>query len=117
MERSLTDEEINKLQATEGKTWLADEKVLTQLEMLKLETDGKIKSDVVDYCLLSSASFVNAGAWQEGLLLGVDITCASCKSITGRGFGKKLLQRKKKKLKMMMIWMGSRLIMKMIQGV
>ncbi|XP_065848504.1 uncharacterized protein [Euphorbia lathyris] len=60
MERSLTDEEINKLQATEGKTWLADEKVLTQLEMLKLETDGKIKSDVVDYCLLSSASFVNA---------------------------------------------------------
>ncbi|XP_065851682.1 sister chromatid cohesion protein PDS5 homolog A isoform X2 [Euphorbia lathyris] len=34
--------------ATEGKTWLADEKVLTQLEMLKLETDGKIKSDVVD---------------------------------------------------------------------
>ncbi|WCJ28194.1 hypothetical protein M5689_009901 [Euphorbia peplus] len=34
--------------ATEGKTWLADEKVLTQLEILKLETDGKIKSDIVD---------------------------------------------------------------------
>ncbi|XP_065851293.1 probable serine/threonine protein phosphatase 2A regulatory subunit B''gamma isoform X1 [Euphorbia lathyris] len=32
----------HRLKATEGKTWLADEKVLTQLEMLKLEIDGKL---------------------------------------------------------------------------
>ncbi|XP_050213901.1 sister chromatid cohesion protein PDS5 homolog A isoform X2 [Mercurialis annua] len=33
---------------TEGKTWLADENVVAQLELLKLESDGKIKSDIIE---------------------------------------------------------------------
>ncbi|KDP35518.1 hypothetical protein JCGZ_08956 [Jatropha curcas] len=41
--------------ATEGKTWLADVHVLTQLESLKLESDGKINSGIPEDEVLKDA--------------------------------------------------------------
>ncbi|KAF2306079.1 hypothetical protein GH714_011216 [Hevea brasiliensis] len=41
--------------ATEGKMWLADENVLTQFELLNLETDGKINSDIAEDVVLKDS--------------------------------------------------------------